>query len=115
MFQTTFKEYMHMTLGDKYKKEAYSDMMEYILSFKEEEGYQRRINNIKFKSSKEFLEVLKEYIAYLEKTERKFEDIFYGDYLIISTKDIEALYYNDYGKLPIKRRLQKNEKEFFFC
>ncbi|WP_426349021.1 RNA polymerase recycling motor HelD [Alloiococcus sp. CFN-8] len=113
-FQTTFKEYMHMTLGVEYKKEAYSYMMEYILTAREEEGYQRRINSIKFKSSKEFLEVLKEYVTYLEKTERSFPDIFYGDNLIISAKDIEDLYFKDYGMLPLKRRLQKIRERLLY-
>ncbi|HYE83188.1 MAG TPA: RNA polymerase recycling motor HelD [Clostridia bacterium] len=114
MLQTTFKEYMHKALGDELKKEDYYEMMEYILGSKDKPGYQKRIHNIKFKSSIEFTDMLKKYAAYVEVKERNFTDIFFGDKLIISSKDLKKLYYNDYFKLPLKKRLQKIRERILF-
>jgi DNA helicase II / ATP-dependent DNA helicase PcrA len=114
MSQTTFKDYMHKALGSKLLKEDYSEMMEYILAAKKEINYQKRINNIKYKSSMEFMKVLKQYAAYAEKEERNFKDIIFRERLIIPAKDIEELYFKDYVELPLKRRLQKIRERILF-
>lgn len=114
MLQTTFKEYMHKALSDELKKEDYYEMMEYILGSKDKPGYQKRIRNMKFKSSIEFIDMLKRYVAYVEVKERSFNDIFFGDKLIISSKELKKLYYNDYFKLPLKKRLQKIRERILF-
>ena len=107
MCQTTFKEYMHKALGNEIIKEEYCEMMEYILSSKNEDNYNERIKSIKFKSSKQFLNILKEYVIYLEKKNRDFKDIIFKGALIISSKEIQELYFKDYVNLPLKRRLEK--------
>ncbi|WP_061343306.1 RNA polymerase recycling motor HelD, partial [Clostridium botulinum] len=114
MCQTTFKEYMHKALGNGLVKENYSEMMEYILVSKKDGDYEKRINNIKFKSSMEFIDILKAYVGYLEKMDRNFTDITFRGDLIISSKDIEELFFKDYVKLPIKRRLQKIRRRILF-
>ncbi|MCM0650199.1 AAA family ATPase [Clostridium swellfunianum] len=114
MFQTTFKEYMHKALGNSFKKEDSTDLMEYILNSKQEHNYEKRIKNIKYKSSLEFIEVLKQYAAYVEKKGRSFKDIFFKDNLIISSKDLEELYYKDYISLPLKKRLEKLKERILF-
>ncbi|WP_315115696.1 RNA polymerase recycling motor HelD [uncultured Clostridium sp.] len=114
MCQTTFKEYMHKALGNELIKENYSEMMEYILVSKKDGDYEKRINNIKFKSSMEFIDVLKAYVCYLEKMDRNFTDIIFRGNLIISSKDIEELFFEDYVKLPLKRRLQKIRERILF-
>ena len=114
MSQTTFKEYMHRTLGSELAKEDYSKMMEYILAAKKESNYQKRINNIKYKSSMEFMRVLKHYADYVEKEGRKFKDITLRDRLLIPAKDIAELFFKDYAELPLKRRLQKIRERLLF-
>lgn len=114
MCQTTFKEYMHAALGSEFKKEDYCGMMEYILTSKKDPFYQERINNIKYKSSKEFIDVLKKYTAYVEKEDRSFTDIIIRDRLIISSKEIQELFFKDYVKLPLKNRLQKIRERILF-
>ncbi|EQB4338571.1 RNA polymerase recycling motor HelD [Clostridium botulinum] len=114
MCQTTFKEYMHKALGNGLIKENYSEMMEYILVSKKNGVYEKRINNIKFKSSMEFMDILKAYVGYLEKMDRNFTDITFRGDLIISSKDIEELFFKDYVKLPLKRRLQKIRRRILF-
>ncbi|MBS6500104.1 MAG: AAA family ATPase [Clostridium sp.] len=114
MCQTTFKEYMHKALGNEIIKEEYCEMMEYILSSKNEDSYKEKIKSIKFKSSKQFLNILKEYVIYLEKKNRDFKDIIFKGNLIISSKEIQELYFKDYGHLPLKRRLEKLRERILF-
>lgn len=114
MYQTTFKEYMHKALGNECIKENYYQMMEYILASKKEDAYEKRISNIKFKSSVEFIDILKRYASYLEKKDRNFTDIIIKDRLIISSEDIKELFFRDYAQLPLKRRLQKIKDRILF-
>ena len=114
MCQTTFKEYMHNYLGDNFKKEDHCEMMEYILGAKKEVGYQERITSIKYKSSMEFVNILKQYADYINKMDRNFKDIILGERLIISSKELQDLFFKDYSKLPLKRRLQKIKERILF-
>lgn len=114
MLQTTFKEYMHKALGNEFNKENYSEMMEYILASKSEEAYEIRKNNIKFKASIEFIDVLKLYVIFIEKANRNFIDITFRGNLIISSQDLEELFFKDYVQLPLKRRLQKIKERVLF-
>lgn len=114
MYQTTFKDYMHKELGPEFKKESPSEMMEYILGSNEKLTYQDRIKNIKFKTSVEFVKILKQYISYVETVDRSFKDIVVRGKLIISSKDIKNLFFNDYSNIPIKRRLEKIKSRIIF-
>ncbi len=114
MCQTTFKEYMHKALGSELKKENYCEMMEYILVSRKEYSYENRISSIKFKSSMEFIDILKQYVVYIEKLNRNFVDIIFRDNLIISSKDLKELFSKDYAQLPLRRRLQKIRERILF-
>lgn len=114
MLQTTFKEYMHKALADDLNKENYCDMMEYILVSKNEANYQIRINNIKFKSSMEFIDILKRYVIFMGKKDRNFTNITFRGNLIISSSDLEELFLKDYVQLPLKRRLKKIKARILF-
>ena len=114
MYQTTFKEYMHKALGLSFIKEDYTDLMEYILSSKKSPDYEKRMRNVKYKSSLEFLDKLKQYAADVDKKDRDFKDIVFKDKLIISSKDLKELYFKDYIKLPLKRRLDKLKERILF-
>ncbi|WP_270563885.1 RNA polymerase recycling motor HelD [Clostridium beijerinckii] len=114
MCQTTFKEYMHKALGGGLSKENYSEMMEYILASKKESDYQIRINNIKFKSLKEFIDILKRYVTFMEKEDTNFKNIKFRGDLIISSQDLDELFFKDYANLPRKRRLQKIRERILF-
>lgn len=114
MGQTTFKEYIQKSLGSKLVKEDYSELMEYILDHKDDSAYQNRITNIKYKASMEFIDILKQYVTYVEKMDRNFTDIVFRDRLIISSKDLQELFFKDYIQLPLKRRLQKIRGRILF-
>ncbi|MCC0640853.1 MULTISPECIES: RNA polymerase recycling motor HelD [unclassified Clostridioides] len=112
--QTTFKDYMHQELGNDFKKESPSEMMEYIFDNNQKITYRDRIENIEFKTSSEFVDILKKYITHLETEDRCFEDIIVRGKLIISSKDLQDLFSNDYSNLPIKRRLEKIKSRIMF-
>jgi DNA helicase-2/ATP-dependent DNA helicase PcrA len=114
MYQTTFKDYMHKELSNEFKKETSSEMMEYILDSNEKLTYKNRVENIKFKTSIEFMNILKQYINYLETLDRDFEDIIVRGKLIISSEGIQKLFLNDYSNLPVKRRLKKIKSRIIF-
>lgn len=114
MYQTTFKEYMHKALDIELVKEDYCDMMEYILTKKGDKNYGRRVRSIKYKSSLEFLDVLRKYADYLSKADRDFTDIIFMDRLIISGKEIGELFHKDYFQLPLKRRLRKIRERILY-
>lgn len=114
MCQTTFKDYMHKALGGKQIMENYCDMMEYILASQKDSMHQKRISNIKYKSSVEFIEVLKRYVDYIERTDRDFKDIILRGKVIISSKDLQELFFKDYIQLPLKKRLQKIRERVLF-
>lgn len=114
MYQTTFKEYMHKSLGTNFIKENNCDMMEYILGAKNQKNYQRRINSIKFKSSMEFIGVLKEYVSHLDQKGKGFKDIILNGNVIIPSKDIEELFFKDYAKFPLIKRLKKMRERMLF-
>jgi DNA helicase-2/ATP-dependent DNA helicase PcrA len=107
MYQTTFKEYMHKAIGGQFVKENSSDMMEYILNCKKYSDYETRIKSIKFKSSVEFIDILKQYVTYAEKMSREFKDIVFRGKLIISSKKLDEMFYKDYLSMSLKNRLKK--------
>lgn len=114
MLQTTFKEYMHKVLEDVDGKEDYCEMMENIFGDKSEQSYDIRIKSLKFKSSVEFVNLLKVYIEHLEKMDRDFRDITLRDETIISAVEIQELFYKDYESLPLKRRLEKLKQRILY-
>lgn len=112
--QTTFKDYMYKELGDEFKKESPTEMMEYILNNNGKITYKDRIENIEFKTSLEFTKILKQYLNYLETDDRCFEDIIVRGKLIISSEELQTLFSNDYSNLPIKKRLEKIKSRIIF-
>ncbi len=114
MYQTTFKDYMHEKLGNRFKKETPSEMMEYILDSNESLSYKDRIKNINFKTSIEFANALKEYVNYLETNKRYFEDIIVRDKVIISAKEIQHLFLKEFADRPFKKRLEKIKSRILF-
>ncbi|GAA0764906.1 RNA polymerase recycling motor HelD [Clostridium subterminale] len=114
MLQTTFKEYMHKVLEDVEGKEDYCKMMENIFGDNSEQSYDSRIKSLKFKSSVEFVNLLKVYIEHLEKMDRDFRDIILRGETIISAVEIQELFYKDYERLPLKRKLEKLKQRILY-
>ncbi len=114
MLRTTFKEYMHKVLEEVGDKEDYCAMMEKIFGDNSEQSYDIRIKSLKFKSSAEFVNLLKIYIKHLEKVGRDFKNITLRGKTIISAVEIQELFYKDYKRLPLKRRLEKLKQRILY-
>lgn len=114
MLQTTFKEYMHKVLEDVNGKEEYCEMMENIFGDKSERTYNIRIKSLKFKSSLEFVNLLKVYIKHLEKMNRGFKDIILRGETVISAAEIQELLNKDYENLPLKKKLEKLKQRILY-
>jgi DNA helicase-2/ATP-dependent DNA helicase PcrA len=62
----------------------------------------------------EFIDILKRYVIFQEEVDRNFTDITFRGNLIISTRDLEELFFKDYVQLPLKKRLQKVRERILF-
>lgn len=105
MHRTTFMEYAEKILGNGIRLEDMSRQMEYILSYREQHMYKYRIMGIKYKSSTEFVNILKGYITHIEDN-ICFEDIIYND-SVVETREEILEYFNGLKFLPLARRLDK--------
>lgn len=114
MLQTTFKDYTHNSLPNELKKESPYEMMEYILDCKDKITYPDRIKNINFKTSNEFINILKNYVKHLESVNTNFKDIQVNGNVIVSSKDIQDLFFKDYSNLSVKKRLEKIKSRIEF-
>lgn len=109
---STFAGFFGHMLGKDYKFEKMNEQMEYILS-----GYaeKARLRCIKFKSSVQFLSILKKYVQYLENGMcMEFENIKYDGNGIISADEICQLFNNDYSRFPYAKRLEKLRQRLFY-
>jgi DNA helicase-2/ATP-dependent DNA helicase PcrA len=114
MYQTTYKDYMHSALQLDLVKEDMSDMMEYILSRKKDVEFEKRIRSINFKTSSEFINLLKNYAKHLDSKAPDFQDIIYKDKLIIDEKEFKQLFYQDYKMFSLSKRLNKIRERILF-
>ncbi len=53
-------------------------------------------------------------MTYVEKMDRNFTDIVFRDRLIVSSKDLKELFFKDYIRLPLKKRLRKIKERILF-
>ncbi|MDI6619462.1 MAG: RNA polymerase recycling motor HelD [Clostridiales bacterium] len=114
MYQTTFMEYAEKVLQDAVKIEDMNGQMEYLLCCPNENKYKYRIQSIKLKASKHFLDILKNYAGYLENMDYNFKDIAYKGKVIISGEEINTLFHRDYAYFPVEVRMKKIKRRIFF-
>ena len=91
-----------------------NELMEYILSKRTSPEYADRIMSIKYKTSREFADVLKNYVKHLESKGIKFKDIIYDNKTIISSEKIYELFRKDFSYLPVIKRLRKLRQRLFY-
>jgi len=100
-------DYARNSLSGKLKIEDANEQMEYMLAAKKDEDYYLRKDNISFKTSVLFAEIIKNYINYLETEGVSFSDIKYKDFNIISGEEIKSLFYATYSKWPMQHRFNE--------
>lgn len=107
IYQTTFMDYAKNSLPYKCKVEDANDQIEYILSSEKNEEYFLRKENIAFKGSLMFVEMVKEYIKHLEAQGMSFSDIKFKEWIVITSQELNELFYKTYSKWPIEHRFRE--------
>lgn len=114
MHRTTFMEYAARTLEETCRFEGMSRQMEYILTAEKDLWYDARMSGIRYKSSKEFVKVLRSYADFLAKEyEERFEDIVWKDTVLGTREEIQEYFRRDLSFLPIGKRLEKIRNRYF--
>ncbi|MGB7606580.1 MAG: RNA polymerase recycling motor HelD [Lutisporaceae bacterium] len=113
--QTTFFEYARSCINQEIQIENANDQMEYMLSQSNEtKQYKLRKDSIKYKSSMEFLDILDEYLSFLNVNYNGFVDIRFNKTLVISKEELEKLYSHDYKSFAPIKRFQKIRDRVFY-
>lgn len=114
MQQTTFMEYAEKVLTEDLKIENINDHFEYLFSVDEDCEYQIRKAVIQYKSSYDYLQLIKNYISYLEQDVLNFNDIYFRGKIVIPKETIYRLFHESYKWLPMVKRLPKIKKRLFY-
>lgn len=110
--RSTFIDFFGNVFGAGYRIETMNRQMEYILA---RDANKLRLRSIKFKSSIQFLEILKNYVRQLENGDRnEFKDIIYNGGFVISADDIYKLFRDDYSYFNYVSRLEKVRQRIFY-
>lgn len=107
--QTSFIEFASDFFGEEVKLENFNSQLEKLLCFREE----KRAREIEFKSGETFVQLMNNYINYLQNKEIKFPDIIYKGKTIISSSEISNLYNNSYKLFPYGERLKLIRERLF--
>ncbi len=114
MQQTTFRECAENFLPRGLKIEDINGQMEFLLSERKSPVYRTRVKSMQFKSSSDFVQIIKNYARYLENEGVVFEDVRHRDQLVISGSDLTKLFREDYSYLPLYKRLEKIRQRIYF-
>lgn len=113
LLQTTFGEFMNGALRETQKTESYYDMMDYMFAGKERPSYPLRVRVMRYKSSMEFRDTLKRYVAAVEAQSRNFPDFELGGRQLVSSEELQALY-RDYASLSLSGKLERIRARMLF-
>ena len=105
--EATFEDYARSMLGQKVTFEPKAAQMEFILSPARDAAYAVRTASIRFKSSKAFLNILRNYERRLRLTALRFEDITLNDVTLMPAATVRKLYWKDCAQLPIVAGLER--------
>lgn len=106
MQQATFQEYLLNRIGRDFEVEDPFMQLEYLLTAKEDEQYQRRVNGIRFKASLDFKQMMDRYAAQLSESGLIFKDLLFRGDLLISKKEIYDYFYSLEQSFSIPNRIQ---------
>ncbi len=93
MQQATFQEYLEHRLGRQFDVEDPFEQMEYVLTSRGTHGYEARMEAIRFKASRAFLNAITAYKHSLQHSGLLFRDIRFRGKLLISAKEIHDRFY----------------------
>ncbi|TYQ12794.1 UNVERIFIED_CONTAM: DNA helicase-2/ATP-dependent DNA helicase PcrA [Acetivibrio alkalicellulosi] len=107
--QTSFLDFTKDFFKSHIRLEDYNYHIEKLLCNHDK----KREDEIRFKSSEAFVELLKNYISFLQDTQISFPDIAYNGEVIISKKEIWDLYNNSYKAFPYAEKLKLIRQRLF--
>ncbi|MDW0108751.1 HelD family protein [Sporosarcina aquimarina] len=104
--QTTFEEYMLNATGLKMKLTDTNAKLERLAS--SDSLDETEVLIARMKGSQEYRTIMKRYVKKLEaETVALFEDVFIDKYRIMGAKRLQKLFLEDFGYLPIEKRLER--------
>lgn len=106
MQQATFQEYLASRFGDDYSLEDPFEQMEALLATDSEDQSTIRTESIRFKSSLEFKSLIDDYVGKLAKEGLLFKSLGLNKRVILSKKEINAVYSSLDQSISIPNRLQ---------
>ena len=99
--EATFDDYARSILGKNVTLETKAEQMEFVLSMTRDADYALRTAAIAFKSSPEFLRILRAYASDLRHTNLRFEDIRVNQVLVMPGSTVKGLYWEHCADLPV--------------
>ncbi|SFD81349.1 DNA helicase-2 / ATP-dependent DNA helicase PcrA [Paenibacillus catalpae] len=105
MQQTTFQEYLGHWLGGEMQLEDPFDQIEYVLTAQETEGYEARIEGIRYKASEAFLHALQHYAEWLGKEGMRFTGIRFQNRDLITAEQIAEQFYSYDASVRLSNRV----------
>ncbi|MBM6618797.1 RNA polymerase recycling motor HelD [Bacillus suaedaesalsae] len=106
MQQTTFQDFVERTLELDLNIEDPFTQMEYTLSQEKKPGYEARMKGIEFKTSKDFMELLDQYLQRLSETGLLFHDIEFSGRTIFTAEVVNKWFLELDSSSSIPNRLQ---------
>lgn len=108
---TTLVDFTKNILGNKINKyESYSEMMEWKLTQNLLGKNDNRLELIKFKATKEFVDILDKFITIYENKILNFKTIKRGEKIFFTKEDIDELFYKTLKQMPVYKRLFRIKK-----
>ncbi|MEK5493931.1 RNA polymerase recycling motor HelD [Paenibacillus sp. FSL R7-0297] len=110
MQQTTFQEYLETWLSPEFRLEDPFDQIEYVLTGEQDRGYGSRLQAIEYKASEAFLRALQGYSLWLKQEGMRFNDICFGDRVLISGEQIKTRLYSYDPSIRLPNRVTLVQK-----
>ncbi len=112
MLQTTFQAYLERRIGREFDLEDAFDQLEYLLrgDVSEDGEYEARLAGIRYKSSLDYLDVIRAYREHLSKQEMMFRPIRFQGHEIVSAEDMRRRFYEFDPTVKIPSRIEQMSK-----
>jgi DNA helicase-2/ATP-dependent DNA helicase PcrA len=107
--QTSFMDFAAKFFSSDMKLESFNSQLEKLLCFRDE----KKAKEIQFKSGKEFVDLMDNYIDYLQNKKMQFPDIVYKGETIVNSEEISNLYNDSYKSYPYGERLKLIRQRLF--
>ena len=110
--QIVFEDYAINILKTNGNVETRNQQIEYLMKLKGSD-FDLVNQNVEFKSSKTFLEILNRFITYYERHIIKFSDVYYDGRMIESRESIKNMFLNNKINMAAEKRLKRIQGRIF--